>query len=61
MKVKQALKALVGSDRRLIAFCYAVFFLISVVWSVGLWGQEQALRMMGLLQEQTLSASDFEL
>ena len=40
MKVKQALKALVGSDRRLIAFCYAVFFLISVVWSVGLWGQE---------------------
>lgn len=61
MKCKRILKAILASDRRLVALCYIVFFLFSVLFSVGLWAQEQMVRASGLLPQQTLEFSDFEL
>lgn len=61
MKGKQMVKAVFSSDRRLLALCCVVFFLCSVLFSMGLWAQEQIVRAMGRLSEQTLAFSDFEL
>ena len=61
MKGKQMVKAVFSSDRRLLALCCVVFFLCSVLFSMGLWAQEQIVRAMGRLPEQTLAFSDFEL
>ena len=48
MKGKQMVKAVFSSDRRLLALCCVVFFLCSVLFSMGLWAQEQIVRAMGV-------------
>lgn len=60
-KLLQALSALIGDSRRLIAVCYALFFVCSVLAAVLGWAEDGVQRLLGNVAEVQVTVEDFDL
>lgn len=55
------LQAILRHDKKLIALCYAAFFLVSVLVCVYGWAEDGVRRALGQVTQQTLAVEDFTL
>ncbi len=55
------LQMILRNDKKLIAFCYAAFFLVSVLACVYGWAEDGVRRALGQVTPQTLTVEDFTL